>query len=328
METQAVVIPEAGRVELQNVALKPMGAGDVMIQTAFTSISAGTERMLMAGQMPHPMLQLPVVPGYETVGKIVEVGADVDTALCGQWVYVGGAHCYESVNPAWGGQSATLITGADRVVPLGEGIPPEQGVLLALAATALHGVDVLDPAPEDRVLVLGQGPVGQLASRLLANRAGFVASVDRATSRLEKSVGDVVLNVDETRLADVLDTPVNAIIEATGSMEALKSALPHLAPGGTILLLGYYNNLDLPYMPLFLKEARLLTAKEWSPGDLNRCRDMIADGTLDVSALLTHAMPVSDVAQGYELALNDIDCLKLVFEWASLTNDNQGEATS
>ncbi|MEO0598217.1 MAG: alcohol dehydrogenase catalytic domain-containing protein, partial [Chloroflexota bacterium] len=75
--TRAVVIPQAGLVELQDVHLKGVGPDDVVVETAFTSISAGTERMLLAGQMPHPMLQLPVVPGYETVGRVVQVGDNV-----------------------------------------------------------------------------------------------------------------------------------------------------------------------------------------------------------------------------------------------------------
>jgi 3-hydroxyethyl bacteriochlorophyllide a dehydrogenase len=312
--TRAVVIPEPDCVELQDVTLRDPGPSDVTITTRYTSISAGTERMLLAGQMPHPMLQLPVVPGYETVGEITAVGPEADPALLGQTVYVGGAHCYEGVNPAWGGGSSRLITGGDRVIPLGA-VPAKHGVLLALAATALHGVDVLDPAPDDRVLVLGQGPVGQLASRILRGRAGYVASADRAASRLAVATGDTVVNVDDTPLTEAITEPVNAIVEATGSMKALAAALPLLANGGTILLLGYYSTLDLPYMPLFLKEAKLLTAREWAKGDLERCRDMIAAGDLEVGSLLTHELPITQVAQGYDLAMNHIDCLKLVFTW-------------
>ncbi|MCU0511905.1 MAG: alcohol dehydrogenase, partial [Anaerolineae bacterium] len=85
--------------------------------------------------------------------------------------------------------------------------------------------------------------------------------------------------------------------------------------GGTILLLGYYQKLELPYMPLFLKEARLLTAKEWAPGDLLRCRDLLAAGTLEVAPLLTHTAPIGAVAGAYETALNDQACLKLVLDW-------------
>ncbi len=68
-------------------------------------------------------------------------------------------------------------------------------------------------------------------------------------------------------------------------------------------------------MPLFLKQARLLTAREWAAGDLLRCRDLLATGALDVAGLLTHTMPVERVADAYATALNDPECLKLVLEW-------------
>lgn len=74
MHTRAVVIPAAGQVELRDVELKPLGADDVLVRTRLTSISAGTERMLLRGVMPHPMLQFPVVPGYETVGQVIDAG--------------------------------------------------------------------------------------------------------------------------------------------------------------------------------------------------------------------------------------------------------------
>jgi 3-hydroxyethyl bacteriochlorophyllide a dehydrogenase len=315
MQTRAVVIPQPSQVELQSVTLRPLAADEVLIETAYTSISAGTERMLLAGQMPHPMLQLPVVPGYETVGRVVETGAEVADDLQGRWVYVGGAQCYEGINAAWGGQSAQIITAAQRVVPL-DGVEPRKGVLLALAATALHGIDVVNPAADSRMLVIGQGPVGQLAARIAQERGAWVAASDINATRLSHAAGDVVINAEETPLADAVREPVNTIIEASGSMTALADALPLLANGGTILLLGYYRTLDLPYMPLFLKEARLLTAREWGAGDLLRCRDMIAEGRLEVSTMLTHELPISEVARAYDVAMNDPECLKVVLDWS------------
>ncbi|MCA9954222.1 MAG: zinc-binding dehydrogenase, partial [Anaerolineales bacterium] len=291
-------------------------------QTAYTSISAGTERMLLAGQMPHPMLKLPVIPGYETVGRVVELGADVDPTWLNRWVYVGGAQCYDGINAAWGGQSAQLSADVNRVIPL-DGVQPRHGVLLALAATALHGINLLDPQPGDRLLVLGQGPVGQLAARLARIRGAWVAVVDRNPNRLAHAEADQIVQVGDglPSLQEQIEGGVTAVIEATGSMEALASTIPLLGLGGTILLLGYYQTLNLPYMPLFLKEARLLTAKEWAPGDLLHCRDLIADGTLDVSAMLTHCLPITEVATAYDVALNDANCLKLVLDWQDVPSN-------
>ncbi|MGJ3239665.1 MAG: zinc-dependent alcohol dehydrogenase [Anaerolineae bacterium] len=315
-QTRAVVIPQPGQVLLQEVTLRDLKADEVVIETAYTSISAGTERMLLAGQMPHPMLQLPVVPGYETVGHVVALGTDVSEDWLGKAVYIGGAHCYKGVNSAWGGQSARLIAPVNRVIPL-ESVDARQGVLLALTATALHGVDVLNPAEGERVLVIGQGPVGQLAARILSAQGNHVIVTDINPERLKRSHADQIINVQTDDLKSVLSAPVNAIIEASGSMMALNQALPHLANGGTILLLGYYQTLELPYMPLFLKEAQLRTAKEWSAGDLVRSRDMIADGTLEVASLLTHDMPIESVTAGYDVAMNDPTCLKLVLNWSN-----------
>jgi 3-hydroxyethyl bacteriochlorophyllide a dehydrogenase len=202
------------------------------------------------------------------------------------------------------------------VIPL-ESLDPRHGVMLALAATALHGIDLLDLKPGSRALVIGQGPVGQLAARIAAGRGAWVAVSDRSAARLGLSSADRIIDVETEAVTAALDAPVDVIIEAAGSMSALTDALPRLANGGTIMLLGYYQKVDLPYMPLFLKEARLLTAKEWVPGDLLRCRDMMLEGALNVAPLLTHALPVSQIEQAYDAAMNQQDCLKLVLEWSS-----------
>lgn len=315
IQTTAIVIPEPERVELRTVTLTEPGPEDVVVRTAYTSISAGTERMLLAGRMPHPMLQFPVVPGYETVGRVVQVGQHAPPDLEGQWVYVGGARCYEGLNPAWGGQAGTLIADYRRVVPLA-GVVPEHGVLLALGATALHGIDVIaDNLEGRRILVLGQGPVGQIAARLARARGAWVAVADKVASRLARAVADTIIDVAATPLNEALGGQVDTIVEATGSMQALTGALGSLANNGAILLLGYYDELRLPYMPLFLKQARLLTAKEWGPNDLQRIREMIAEKTLDVGGLITHRMPISEVQEAYRIGLGDPECLKLVLDW-------------
>ncbi len=314
METRAIVIPAANRVALQQVTLTAPTEDDVLVHTAFTSISAGTERMLLAGRMPHPMLSFPVIPGYETVGRVIEGGANVPAAMIGQWVYVGGARCYEGVNPAWGGQAERLYADHRRIVPLGD-LAPEHGVLLALAATALHGIDLLDIQEGQRVLVLGQGPVGQIVARLAQQQGAWVAVADKVPSRLNVAEADVRVDVGIQSVTETITPQVDIIVEASGSMAALAEALPTLANDGTILLLGYYDTLNLPYMPLFLKQAKVLTAREWAAGDLIRCRDLMASGALNVAPLLTHQLTIENLQEAYQEALENPDCLKVVLQW-------------
>ncbi|MBC8075961.1 MAG: alcohol dehydrogenase catalytic domain-containing protein, partial [Chloroflexales bacterium] len=102
MHTQAVVFEAPNQIALRDVELIPPGPADVVVRTRYTSISAGTERMLLAGRLPHPALQFPIVPGYETVGQVVWVGHEAPPTLEGQLVYVGGARCFVGASPAWG----------------------------------------------------------------------------------------------------------------------------------------------------------------------------------------------------------------------------------
>lgn len=319
IKSRAVVIPRRNVVELRTVQVNEPRAGDVLIRTAYTSISAGTERMLLDGRLPQPQLLFPVIPGYETVGQVVQVGKKAPQDLLGQWVYIGGARCFREVNPAWGGQSEYISAEAERAVPLGK-IDPATGVILALAATALHGINVSSIRHADRVLVLGQGIVGQLAARL-AKLAGasYVAVADRVGVRLEKSKADQVIDINRELLDEAIsDANINLLVDATGSMTALAGALPLLANHGRVLLLGYYDTMHLPYAPLFMREAQLLIAREWQfgpDGDLPRVRDMLASGDLDVSGLLTHRVPLDRIQAAYRLAFEDPACLKVVVEW-------------
>ncbi|NJN15744.1 MAG: zinc-binding dehydrogenase [Oscillochloris sp.] len=319
LKSQAVVIPKRNTVELRTVQVMDPRADDVLVRTAYTSISAGTERMLLDGRMPHPALLFPVVPGYETVGQVIQVGNKAPKDLLGQWVYVGGARCFRGVNPAWGGQSELLTVEADRVVPL-NGIDPATGVVLALAATALHGINLSQIRRSDRVLVLGQGIVGQLAARL-ARIAGaqYIAVADRVGVRLAASEADQVIDITRESLDEAItEGNINVLIEATGSMTALAGALPLLANHGRVLLLGYYDTIHIPYAPVFMREAQILVAREWqfgADGELPQVRDLIASGELKVDGLLTHRVPLDRIQAAYRLALEDPSCLKLVVEW-------------
>lgn len=328
MKTKAIVIPAAHTVELREVELKPLGADDVLIQTTLTSISAGTERMLLRGVMPHPMLQFPVVPGYETVGKVIEAGANAQAWL-GKRVYVGGNYGFVGVNPAFGGQSAYIVAPQSHLTDL-QSLTDEQGVLLALAATALHGVDVAlgagqsfggEAAPE--VWVLGQGIVGQLAARFAKARGARVTVSDKVPSRLRLAVADAKLLAEDGALkaedgsaAAALDKTFAVLIDATGKMEAIAPRLMNVQKGGRVVLLGYYERIDLPYMPAFLRELTFAVSKEWAPGDLARARDAIAAGQVEVRSLITHCLPADDAPRAFDLAFNDPDCVKITLTWS------------
>ena len=115
-------------------------AGDVTVETLWSGVSAGTERLLFEGRMPaFPGMGYPLVPGYESVGRVVDAGPEAKIAI-GTQVFVPGAKCFgDSVRCVHGGAASLLVAPASRVVPVSAGLG-ENAVLLALAATALHAL--------------------------------------------------------------------------------------------------------------------------------------------------------------------------------------------
>ncbi|MEI8167213.1 MAG: hypothetical protein WCG26_12585, partial [Chloroflexales bacterium] len=144
-------------------------------------------------------------------------------------------------------------------------------------------------------------------------------ALDRVGVRLSAAQADQVIDVTSESLDEALgEANINVLVEATGSMPALAGALPLLANHGRVLLLGYYDHINIPYAPVFMREAQVLVAREWQfgpDGDLPHVRDLIASGELDVEGLLTHRVPLDRIQAAYRLAFEDPSCLKLVVEW-------------
>ena len=316
MRARAVVFPEAGRLELRDVTLREPAADEVVVDTSYSSISSGTERLLFSGKLPGmPQLRYPLVPGYEAAGTVLSTGSDVANIAVGDEVFVGGSMCYTDVAAAFGGQSSRLIKRAAQVVAL-DGIAIAHAPLLALAATALHGVRRLGDVAGVRVAVLGMGAVGQLAARFLAAAGAHVVIVDRSAERLATAPGVEKIDVSQIPLEETLTTPVRHAIEATGDPAEIARCARIVEPGGSILLLSYYDTLTTPFVDLFVKEATLLVSREWAAPDLVAARDAVASGSVDLEPLARHVVPIDRYEHAYQTAFNDPSILKVVLQWA------------
>ncbi|MBM4198275.1 MAG: chlorophyll synthesis pathway protein BchC, partial [Gammaproteobacteria bacterium] len=75
MNTLAVVIEGPERLALDRLALQSPADDDLVVATEWSGISTGTERLLWSGKMPpFPGMGYPLVPGYESVGRVIAVG--------------------------------------------------------------------------------------------------------------------------------------------------------------------------------------------------------------------------------------------------------------
>ena len=109
METAAILLSSARSLAVESVALKDPTDEDVVVDIRHSGISTGTEKLFWTGEMPpFPGMGYPLVPGYESLGEVVEAGAASGRKV-GQTVFVPGADCYREVRGLFGGAARRVI---------------------------------------------------------------------------------------------------------------------------------------------------------------------------------------------------------------------------
>jgi len=304
----AVIMEAPERLALRPLALNPMDRGDVRVEIDWSGISTGTEKLLWTGRMPNfPGMGYPLVPGYESVGRIVDAGADARDRI-GQWVFVPGANCYRDARGLFGGSAREVILPAQRAVPIDETLGRD-GILLSLAATARHAI-AGGTAPD---LVIGHGILGRLIARqAIAIGAAPPVVWETNPARREAAGYSVIDPADDDR------RDYRAIYDASGAPDVLDMLIPRLAKGGEIVLAGFYDRLSFAFPPAFMREAKLRIAAEFTPADIAATTALIAGGTLRLDGLISHVRAAGDAADAYPQAFSDPDCLKMVLDWSEL----------
>lgn len=307
MDTLAVVLDAPERLQLSTLKLTAPGDEDVVVDIEWSGISTGTERLLYFGRMPHfPGMGYPLVPGYESVGRVVSAGLRSGGKI-GERVFVPGARCFGDVRGLFGGAAARLVVPGARTVTIGDDLA-EQGVLLALTATAYHAT-AAGAVPPD--LIVGHGVLGRLLARLAVAAGGEPVVWERNPSRVDGAQG--------YRVIDPADDPrrdYHAIYDASGDAALLDTLIARLAAGGEVVLAGFYSEpLSFAFPPAFMREARLRVAAEWRKPDLAAVKALIGSGRLSLDGLITHHSQVAQAAEAYRTAFNDPACLKMILDW-------------
>jgi 3-hydroxyethyl bacteriochlorophyllide a dehydrogenase len=308
METVAVVLHEPEQLALARLPLPAPGPGDVVVDMEWSGISTGTERLLYSGRMPmFPGMGYPLVPGYESVGRVSAAGPGAALAV-GQRVFVPGARCYGDIRGLFGGAASRVVVPAGRMVTLDERIG-EQGTLLALAATAQHALAMPGASLPD--LIVGHGALGRLLARLAVLAGGAPTVWERNPERAGGAVGYTVVDPAQDNAR-----AYRAIYDVSGDPGILDTLVGRLAPGGEIVLAGFYpERLSFAFPPAFMREARLRIAAQWQEADLVAVRDFAQSGALSLDGLITHRDTAAHAPGAYRTAFTDTACLKMILDW-------------
>jgi 3-hydroxyethyl bacteriochlorophyllide a dehydrogenase len=256
---------------------------------------------------PFPGMGYPLVPGYESVGRVRSAGPAA-SATVGSRVFVPGARCFGPIRGLFGGAAARVVVPAARVIPIEESLG-EQGVLLALAATAHHALAVPGAAlPE---LIVGHGVLGRLLARLTVALGGSPTVWEHNPGRRDGAQRYAVIAPDADARKDY-----RAIYDVSGDAGVIDALVARLSPGGEIVLAGFYpDRVGFAFAPAFMREARLRVAAEWRPADIDRVATLLASGAFSLAGLITHREQAADAAVAYRTAFADPACLKMILDW-------------
>jgi 3-hydroxyethyl bacteriochlorophyllide a dehydrogenase len=308
LQTQAIVLDAPGRATMRELGLRAPGPEDVLVQVDWSGISTGTERLLYEGSMPpFPGMGYPLVPGYESVGRVIDAGAQVRDRI-GELVFVPGSTGFEGARPLFGGAARRVVTAAARVSTL-FAPEPVDGVLIALAATAHHAL-AGGAAPD---LIVGHGVLGRLLARLAALRGAPPTVWETNPARRSGALGYHVCAPDEDDRRGL-----GVVIDASGDATILDGLIARLGKGGEVVLAGFYDRLSFDFAPAFMREARIRIAAEFTPADVAAVQGLIASSALSLAGLVSHRRPATDAAGAYAQAFGDPDCLKMVIDWRNV----------
>jgi len=306
MDALAVVLTGPEKLALSRLPLDAAGPEDVVVDIEWSGISTGTERLLYTGRMPpFPGMGYPLVPGYESVGRIT---AAASGNRVGERVFVPGARCFGDVRGLFGGAASRVVVPAVRVTAFDERLG-EHGVLLALAATARHALTLPGVALPD--LIIGHGVLGRMLARLAVLSGARPVVWERNPARAEGAEGYDVIDpaADDRR-------DYRAIYDVSGDASLLDALIGRLAPGGEVVLAGFYSDrLSFAFPPAFMREARIRIAAQWQPADLAAVAALAGSGELSLAGLITHREAAGDAAQAYRTAFDDAACLKMILDW-------------
>ena len=313
---RAVLVPEAGRVELVELPDPTPGPGSVVVEVAAVGI-CGTDLHIVDGHAGR----LPVVPGHELAGTVVAVGSAVRALRVGDRVAVDpnlpcGAcrSCHagrgnlcrdlEALGVTQPGGAAELVAApASSCVVLPAGLDLEAAALVEPLSCAVHAVDVLHTRPGSSVLVYGAGTMGLMLLELVKRSGALTVDVVDVNPEKLSRAGDLGCSRTAGSAAE-LDCPEgwDVVVDATGSEAAIRDGVSRVADGGTFLQFGVSRpDVVVPFSPYDVYRREItITGSMAVLHSFSRAVDLLAAGVLDPADFVTTRAPLAGYASALE----------------------------
>ncbi|WLQ36364.1 zinc-dependent alcohol dehydrogenase family protein [Streptomyces castrisilvae] len=314
---RAAIIESIGKVSVETVPDPTPGPRDVVVAVKACGL-CGTDLHILQGEFAPA---LPIVPGHEFAGEIVETGSEVTELAVGDNVAVDPSlHCHEchycrsgrgNLCDNWnaigvsrpGGAAEFAVAPVANCVKLPDHVDVTTAALIEPLSCAVRGYDVLSSTLGAEVLIYGSGTMGLMMLEL-AKRTG-AASVDvldvnpdRLTTAVELGVSRSAASADELETVRGWDV----VIDATGNASAIQDGLGRVAKGGTFLQFGvadYATTAVIEPYRIYNQEITI-TGSMAVLHSYERAAALFAGGVIDPGVFISDRLPLERYAEALE----------------------------
>lgn len=313
---KVLICDEPGKLRVIDRPEPKPAEGEVLMRIRRIGI-CGTDFHIFQGK--HPFLEYPRVMGHELSGTIESAPAGsglkpgqnayvVPYLTCGrcvacrkgvtnacQNIRVLGVHCD-------GGMAEYLSVPVQNVVPM-QDTSLDDAAMVEFLAIGAHGVKRGGITAEDRVLVVGSGPIGMSAIIFAKARGAHVTVMDMREDRMAFTLDQ--LGADATLLANAeAEAAVqkatggdgfDVVIDATGNTAAMQRGFNFIAHGGRYVLVSVVReNITFSDPEFHKRETTLFASRNAQPDDFAEVVRQMAAGKVPTRALNTHRGALAD----------------------------------
>jgi 2-desacetyl-2-hydroxyethyl bacteriochlorophyllide A dehydrogenase len=331
LPAEAIVFSEPGRVAVRECQVRAPGPGEILIHTAFSCISPGTELRKLRGRECVGVVPYPLVPGYCLSGRVAARGAGV-TLREGTPVISCGTIDAGGLALAEGGHISRVTTLASLAVEVPEPVDLLEASAAILAGIAWHGLLMSRPKPGERVAVVGLGLIGQAAALVHAAAGAEVVGCDRSRRRVEMARRAGLTAVEaadglRNAFAPIFPGGADIVVDATGAPQATPEAMALLhaapwdplrdSPGARYLVQGSFeSSFPVPYPAAYAAQASILIPRGSQVSDWRAAVELLAAGRLRLREIIGAVRPPEAAAETYsELASPDSGVATVAFDW-------------
>lgn len=327
---KAAVLHKPLQILVEDVPMPSLGAEDVLIKVKSIGICRSDFHYWKTGRIGSFVVREPLILGHELSGEIAEVGEAVSSLSSGDKVVVEpGFPCrkcrfcksgrynlcpnerFMGTPPTNGAFAEYVVAPSDFVFKMPRGLSFDEGALVEPLAVGVYAVKRARVVPGDVVAILGAGPIG-LLTLVAAKAAGaneiYVTDIDDWRLEKAKALGaTAIINVKREDLKGKIEeltgeNYVDVTMEASGSPEATIQAVEITRSGGTIALIGMYEEAELmyPLIDVVIKELDVKGVLRYA-NVFPRSIKLISSKRFDPKLLITHHLPLEDIEVGFKI---------------------------